>query len=488
MLFNSLEFIFCFLPITIFVYSVLRVSNRQLLAKLFMAASSIFFYGWWNVRYVPLVLGSVLANYLISLYFKRSGRSAKFALVFGITFNLSLLIYFKYYNFFMENVAHLLDLKFMFAHIALPLAISFFTFQQIAYLVESYKDRKPADSFLDYSLFVLFFPHLIAGPITNHKEMLPQFKEAGHGVLDPRFVSIGVAVFLMGLAKKVLVADTVSSFADQVFNAADAGHSVSVVAAWIGALAYTFQLYFDFAGYSDMALGLGLLFGIRLPVNFASPYKSTSIIEFWSRWHISLSRFLRNYLYIPLGGNRHGKFRRYLNLFLTMSIGGLWHGAGWNFMCWGALHGVYLMINHAWQHVFGMRRGKMAGLLGWMATFGGVVFAWVLFRATTWSGAHAIIKSMLCFSETNGINAESANVITIPAFMTLAICAGLAFFSPSALEIAGYPDSIPGASIETAPLHPLRKRITGAPVYLGILAAFIIARLPDPGVFLYFNF
>src|SRR5258708_1428649 len=209
MLFNSLEFIFAFLPITIIVYSFLRVNNRQLSAKLFLAAASIFFYGWWDVRYVPLVLGSILANYLISLYFSRGGNSAKFALVIGITFNLSLLIYFKYYNFFMENIGTAIDLKFQFVHIVLPLAISFFTFQQIAYLVESHKDRKAADSLLDYSLFVLFFPHLIAGPITNHKEMLPQFKEAGHGTIDPKFVSAGTAISFLGLSNKFLLSSPV---------------------------------------------------------------------------------------------------------------------------------------------------------------------------------------------------------------------------------------------------------------------------------------
>ncbi len=488
MLFNSLEFIFAFLPVTIIVYSLLRVRNRQLLAKLFLAAASVFFYGWWDIKYVPLVLGSILANYLISLYFSRGRRIAKFALALGITFNLSLLVYFKYYNFFMENIGTAVDLKFQFAHIVLPLAISFFTFQQIAYLIESHRDRKAADSLLDYSLFVLFFPHLIAGPITNHKEMLPQFKEAGHGVLDPQFVSVGTVIFLLGLAKKVLVADLVSVFADPVFDAADAGQAVSTATAWIGTLAYTFQLYFDFSGYSDMALGLGLLFGIRLPVNFASPYKSTSVIEFWSRWHISLSRFLRNYLYIPLGGNRHGKYRRYLNLFLTMAIGGLWHGAGWNFMGWGALHGLYLAINHAWRHYVGTQNGRSARLLGGAATFTGVVFAWVLFRAVTWHGAVTIIEAMLGFPASGATAADGVMVITMPALMTLAICAGLTFLSPSALEIAGYPINVPGASVETAPLHPLRYRIVGATVYLGVLAALVIARLPDPGVFLYFNF
>ena len=487
MLFNSLEFIFCFLPVTIFIFSILRINDKPLAAKYFMIASSIFFYGWWNIRYVPLILISIIANYTISLYFGKGEMVAKRALKLGIVFDLAFLFYFKYYNFFMGSVAAAAGFQLQFTHIALPLAISFFTFQQIAYLVEAFRDRKPADSFLDYSLFVLFFPHLIAGPITHHKEMLPQFKEAGHGRLDPSFVSIGTAIFLLGLAKKVVIADTISAFADPVFKAADTGQAVSTLAAQIGALAYTFQLYFDFSGYSDMALGLGLLFGIRLPANFASPYKATSIIEFWSRWHITLSRFLRNYLYIPLGGNRHGTFRRYLNLFVTMVLGGLWHGAGWNFMAWGALHGFFLIINHAWRHIFGVKTGVAFKLFGWGVTFLGVVCGWVLFRATTWQGALLIVKAMFGCPAGNG-SIENIGVVTIPALIMLILCAGLAFFSPSALEIAGYPASVPGSFVETAPLHPLHRRIAGAAALLGILAAFIIARLPDPGVFLYFNF
>jgi len=481
MLFNSLEFIFCFLPVVLALYTALRLSRRQLAAKWFLVAASLFFYGWWNPRSVPIIVASILANWTIGLVIERAAPRAGLAL--GVALNLGLLGYFKYWNFLLGTVDHLAGSHLDPPHIVLPLAISFFTFQQIAYLVEVARDRKAADSFLDYCLFVLFFPHLIAGPITHHKEMLPQFKQSGGTALAPAYAMVGTAIFVVGLVKKVVVADSCAAFANPVFAAADTGGALSAAAAWTGVLAYTFQLYFDFSGYSDMAIGLGLMFGIRLPANFASPYQATSIVDFWRRWHISLSRFLRTYLYIPLGGNRQGRWRRHLNLFATMAIGGLWHGAGWTFIGWGALHGLYLIINHAWRATFGEHHGRLAGLLGWALTFLAVVVAWVPFRATTAHGAMALLTTMA--GAGSGVAIPSG-----PALLTVVVAAAMAFLCPNSLELAGYPASIPDAEAETAPLVPVSWRLPAGltAVALGAAAALAVARLPDPGVFLYFNF
>jgi D-alanyl-lipoteichoic acid acyltransferase DltB (MBOAT superfamily) len=487
MLFSSLEFLFGFLPVALLAYHWLRVTDHERAAKLFLVAASVFFYGWWDVRYVPLVVGSIGANFVLSLFMSRSKARGKLILALGLALNLILLGYFKYANFFVSAVDQMTGLELTLRKVVLPLAISFFTFQQIAYLVEAYKDGKPAKSFTDYCLFVLFFPHLIAGPITHHKEMLPQFEVMGRRPLPYSYIIVGAAILVMGLAKKVVVADTLAGFANPIFHAADHGASVGAAAAWLGALAYTFQLYFDFSGYSDMAIGIGLLFGIRLPVNFASPYKSTSIIEFWRRWHISLSRFLRNYLYIPLGGNRHGQVRRHLNLFITMTLGGLWHGAGWNFLAWGALHGAFLACNHVWRQFIPDSNARIAKLAGWALTFLVVVIAWVLFKATTFGGAMTVLRGM-----TGAVSGASLAELATPAvaWLALAAAAALAVFAPSALELAGYPDSVPGLPVEDAPLTPFvwKAGPVATAVGLGAMFAFVVAKLPDPGVFLYFNF
>jgi len=285
-------------------------------------------------------------------------------------------------------------------NIILPLAISFFTFQQIAYLVDSYKGITKEYQFLHYALFVSFFPQLIAGPIVHHKEMLPQFARKDRFTLNANDVAIGVSIFAIGLFKKTVLADSVAVYANPVFIAADAGQTLDFFFAWGGALAYTFQLYFDFSGYSDMAIGLARIFGIVLPLNFYSPYKATNISEFWRRWHMTLSKFLRDYVYIPLGGNRHGQIRRYANLSATMLLGGLWHGAGWNFVIWGAMHGAYLSINQGWQHILGYtgfksEQSKLYVFSAWLITMLCVIFGWVFFRAVSLDGALSLSQSML---------------------------------------------------------------------------------------------
>jgi D-alanyl-lipoteichoic acid acyltransferase DltB (MBOAT superfamily) len=396
MLFNSYEFIFLFLPITLLIYVVLVHNRKKEAAMTWLVAASLFFYGWWNPAYLLLIIGSMLFNYYTGV--QLSYRQNRLLLGIAIAVNLGFLGYFKYANFFVENISNLAGLGWNIEHIVLPLAISFFTFQQIAYLVDAYRRETSEYNFLHYALFVSFFPQLIAGPIVHHKEMLPQFIRETARSIEYRHLAIGISVFILGLFKKVVIADSLAPYSIGAFEAVAAGEMLTFFEAWKGALAYTFQLYFDFSGYSDMAIGLAMLFGIRLPLNFNSPYKAGSIIEFWQRWHITLSRFLRDYLYIPLGGNRKGHVRRYLNLVITMLLGGLWHGAEWTFVFWGGLHGLYLVINHGWRRI-----KELAGIVhshvifntaSLLLTFFAVVVAWVFFRAEDFSAAILMLKSM----------------------------------------------------------------------------------------------
>ncbi len=328
--------------------------------------------------------------------------SAKIVLALGISANILCIAYFKYANFFVDNLNSITGADVRLGSIILPLAISFFTFQQVAYLVDVYRNEARETNFLRYALFVLFFPQLIAGPIVHHKEMMPQFARRILDSARAENITIGVTIFVIGLSKKVLIADTVAEFSTPVFVIAEQGGSIDFYSAWTAALSYTFQIYFDFSGYSDMAVGAARLFGIRLPMNFYSPYRTTSIIDFWRTWHMTLSRFLRDYLYIPIGGGRKGPYRRVLNILVTMLLGGLWHGAGWTFMVWGGLHGVYLIVNHIWRELpfaqIKNTNGFNAALLRQfyrIITFLSVVVAWVFFRAETFDGATRILRGMV---------------------------------------------------------------------------------------------
>jgi alginate O-acetyltransferase complex protein AlgI len=323
---------------------------------------------------------------------KGKGFSKKSILIFGIIFNLSLLGYFKYTDFLIENFNLAFSSDAELLHLALPLAISFFTFQQIAYLVDSYRQETKEYDFLNYALFVTFFPQLIAGPIVHHKEMMPQFANTRNKVKNYRNIAMGLFIFSIGLFKKVVIADTFAVWATQGFDVAT---TLNLFEAWATSLSYTFQLYFDFSGYTDMAIGLALLFNIRLPINFNSPYKATDIQDFWRRWHMTLSRFMREYIYIPLGGNKKGKFRTYNNLMATFVIGGLWHGAGWTFIFWGFLHGLALMVQRFWSKL----GFKLWTWLAWLITFNFVNVAWVFFRAKEWDDALKVLLGMVGMHE-----------------------------------------------------------------------------------------
>jgi alginate O-acetyltransferase complex protein AlgI len=396
MLFNSYSFMFVFVPLVLALHWLaLRISHRAGIAAL--ALASLIFYGWWDIRFLPLLLTSILANFLLGRRIQDAPQSSrKIWLVFGLILNLSVLFFFKYFNFFLSVAGDLGLGRFDAFAIILPIGISFITFQKIAYLVDVYEGKSNRYSLLDFSLFVSFFPQLIAGPIVHHSQIVPQFAVMNEDRAN--MLAKGLSIFAVGLFKKVVIADNLAQFASPVFRAADAGLQVSTLEAWGGVLAYTFQIYYDFSGYCDMAIGLALLFGIRLPVNFDSPYKAASIIDFWRRWHMTLSRFLRDYLYVRLGGNRLGRVRRYMNLMITMLLGGLWHGAGWGFIIWGALHGFYLAVNHLFRDATG--RSKPASpsivrsLICGALTFLAVVNAWVFFRATTIEGALTLLGSM----------------------------------------------------------------------------------------------
>jgi len=390
LLFNSYEFIFLFLPITFFVYFYLNHRRWTELSKGFLVIASLFFYSWWNIIYLPLILLSMVFNYTIGRGLtneKRWGLDKKYILAMGILFNLSLLGYFKYSDFFIANLNRFIEPDIPLLHLALPLAISFYTFQQIAYLVDSYRSETKEYNFLNYSLFVTFFPQLIAGPIVHHAEMMPQFAKVGNKIKNYHHIALGIFIFAMGLFKKVAIADTLAIYATRGFDIAT---QLNMLEAWATSLSYTFQLYFDFSGYTDMAIGAALLFNIKLPINFNSPYKATSIQDFWHRWHITLSRFLRDYLYIPLGGNRKGLLRTNANLFTTFLLGGIWHGAGWTFVVWGAMHGVAIVIHRVWQKI----GFKIPTLLAWFITFNFINLTWVFFRATNFHHAIKVIKGM----------------------------------------------------------------------------------------------
>jgi alginate O-acetyltransferase complex protein AlgI len=391
MLFNSFPFIFCFLPITLIGFFCLNRWHLTQLAQIWLVIASIAFYSYWSITYLPLLLISILVNYQIGKRISDAilkSRKAQNLLWLGVCFNFGLLAYYKYANFFVTTIEKALNTNWHLSEIILPLGISFYTFTQTAYLVDAYRGETKNYNFWNYSLFVTFFPHLIAGPILHHSDTIPQFYRLRNLVISHQNMAIGITWFVLGLFKKVIIADTVAPWVSPIFNHAS---SVSFLEAWVGALSYTLQLYFDFSGYSDMAVGLGFMLNIQIPINFNSPYKSTSIIDFWRRWHISLSNFLRDYLYIPLGGSRRGEIRRYTNLFVTMLLGGLWHGAGWTFIIWGGLHGTYLCINHGWRKL----NKPLPKFIAWTITFVAVILSWVLFRSHNIIDAIELLKTMV---------------------------------------------------------------------------------------------
>jgi alginate O-acetyltransferase complex protein AlgI len=418
MLFNSPEFILGFLPVALGGFFLLGRAAGPRWALGWLVAASLFFYGWWNPIFVLLLAGSIIANYAFAqhiLHLVLSGRQpvARRWLIAGVSFDLALLGWFKYANFLLGSAASAIGLHTPELNIFLPLAISFFTFQQIMFLVESYHAERPDSGPLPYAAFIAFFPHLIAGPIVSPREIMPQLMAVDVAVPRADHLGEGMMVFLLGLAKKLVLADMFARFADVGFNAAAQGAPLGLVEAWYAAGSYALQIYFDFSGYSDMAIGLACMLNVRFPQNFTSPYQATNISEFWHCWHITLSRFLREQVYIPLGGNRRGEARRNYNVLLTMLLGGLWHGAAWNFVLWGGLHGLYLVIHGQFRRT----GATLPPFVGRSLTLLAVVIAWVPFRA---SSPHATIDMLRGMAGRNGFALPQ---MIVQAFPPLAVIA-----------------------------------------------------------------
>lgn len=427
MLFNSYEFIFLFLPITLIIFYAFCHYGKLRMAVWWLGFASLFFYAYWDFRFLSLFIASILVNFWIGHGIISSPHTQvkKRLLVFGLIVNLSLLVAFKYTHFLMENLLALAGMKGPVLDIILPVGISFFTFTQIAYLVDCMRTLKHQYHFSDYLLFVSFFPHLVAGPILRHDSVIPQIENKHFGRPSARKIYIAILFFSCGLFKKVVIADKLGVYVDVFFNHAT---QLNTLNAWTAALLYTFQIYFDFSAYSEMAIGLALLMNIRIPLNFNSPYKAKSMIDFWRRWHISLSEFLRDYLYIPLGGNQKGPFRRYINLFATMLLGGLWHGAAWTFMIWGGIHAICIAINHVW-HKVGI---ELPIFFSWLLTFLMVVIAWVFFRAQSFNAAISLLKSM------SGVSNNSTHPVADPflGILSIILLIGWILVAPNTQQIA----------------------------------------------------
>lgn len=474
MLFNSPQFLLIFLPLTLAAFFTAGNSSRSRYAEAILVAASLIFYGWDNPkRLVPLIICSIAFNYAVGLRLAR--RRERGTLVVGIVSNLAVLGYFKYAGFLTENLAGV-GLPVPILHVALPIGISFFTFTQIAFLVDAYRGLAREYHAIHYALFVTFFPHLVAGPILHHSEMMPQFERRETYKPDMAALATGLTWFALGLAKKALLADSIAPYSDAVFKLADAAKPVTTTDAWFGAAAYATQIYFDFSGYSDMAIGLALMFGITFPLNFFSPYKSASMVEFWRRWHMTLSRFLRDYLYIPLGGNRKGPARRYINLMITMLLGGLWHGASWNFVLWGGIHGAALSINHVWNNVAGSRGWRLPNCIGQVFTLFIVLLAWVPFRANTLTASVGIWKAMA------GIAPHHLTTQDSSAWILLASLWAIALFMPNTAQVLAQ-----GEAVTRYLPKPLARGWFAAAIG-AVLGSAMAVSFFQPSAFLYFRF
>ena len=433
MLFNSYEFIFLFLPISFFGYFYLNHKRLTTASKAWLVLCSLFFYSWWNIVYLPIILVSILLNFSTAKTIiefdenKKNYFSKKSLLLIGLLFNIGLLAYFKYMDFFILNTNILLNTNFGLYHLALPLAISFFTLQQIAFLVDSYEGLVKEKNLLDYTIFVAFFPQLIAGPIVHHKEMMPQFASVKNKVKNYKNIVLGLFIFSIGLFKKVVIADTFAMWATEGF---DKALILNTIEAWVTSLSYTFQLYFDFSGYTDMAIGAALLFNIKLPKNFNSPYKATGMIDFWRRWHITLTNFITTYIYTPIIKSFE-QLTFHKAMFATLVaflIAGLWHGASWMFVIFGGLHGIGIAINHYWQKYWKKKlKIRINIFFAWFITFNYVNFTFVFFRAKDWNDAIKVLKGMV-----------DLNNIVLPGLLE----DKLVFLSHYGIKFGGFIDNI----------------------------------------------
>ena len=468
MVFSSYVFILAFLPIVVIVYYLLSHIQNGLLQRLFLIAASLFFYGYYNIHYLALILASIAVNYVFAVGIQRSGGTkAKLFFLLGILFNIGLIGYYKYYDFFVGSINEVFGTGFALKHILLPLGISFFTFQQLSFLVSVHRGEERVGQLRDYCLFVCFFPQLVAGPIVLYSEMMPQFKEEKRRYFNADNFAAGIYMFSIGLFKKAAVADTLAFFADAGFGMTDIG----LAAGWLTSISYTLQIFFDFSGYSDMAIGLGKMFNIDIPMNFRRPYESESITEFWRRWHITLGRALSTYVYKPLGGNRKGLPRTCFNLFATFLVSGLWHGAAWTFVLWGALHGGFVVI----ERILKEKLAKIPHGVRVAATFLIVNLLWVIFRAEDFTQALEVYRGMVNIGNLSGLHElVLATGSLVECMINLVL---VAVFIPLLMKINR-------VSPEVSDFRPCRRSIVQAAVFftLGFLC------LSRETVFIYFNF
>ncbi|AXK48785.1 membrane-bound O-acyltransferase family protein [Aliarcobacter trophiarum LMG 25534] len=413
MLFNSYEFLLLFLPITLIIYFYLNSLKLIYLSKIFLVVASLFFYSWWNPIYLPLILGSMIFNFYVGKLLGK--KSSKNMLIFGIVGNIALLGYFKYADFFIENFNWVLNTQTPLLHLALPLAISYFTFQQIAFLVDNYRGEVKEFNFLNYSLFITFFPQLLMGPIVHHKEMMPQFALKWRSYIKWENISLGLFIFAIGLAKKSLIGDPLTNYAQYAF---DNAQNLTTIEAWYASTSYVLSYYFDLSGYADMAIGIAKMFNIDIPRNFNSPYKARNFADYWRRWHITLSRFLSDYIYKSLGGNKNIVWIVYLNIMITFFVSGFWHGAGWTFIVWGLLNGLFVIF----AHIMKKANLEMNLYLAWFLMFIGLIITRTLFVAKDFSDAWYVIKTMF-----NPYNLKFEQLYYIdPIFQSFYIVFGLA--------------------------------------------------------------
>jgi len=494
MLFTTSTFFLLYLPIVLAGYYALgRVT--PLGGAGWLLAASLFFYGWWMPQFTLLLVASIAVNFGVGLAMQRCwrlGRSggARRWLIAGVGFDLVVLGIFKYANFFIGSLNAVLGSRLPAAAVILPIGISFYTFTQIAYLADTYQRKVTEGRWIHYGVFVTYFPHLVAGPVLHHAQMMPQFADTSVYRLRADRLIGGLAIFALGLAKKVILADGIAPYADAIFDPTDLGLQPSGAEAWLGALAYTLQLYFDFSGYSDMAIGLSWMFNIRLPFNFDSPYKALNISEFWRRWHMTLSAFLRDYLYVPLGGNRKGPVRRYVNLALTMLLGGLWHGAAWTFVVWGGLHGLYLGVNHAFRALLGpvrtarLQRSRAAAAAAWALTMLAVVVGWVFFRSTSFAGAGRMLAAMsgLVPSPEPGLQLWNAGLHLHVGLLWCAVLGTIACLAPNSNRIGSV--LLGWLERHAAP----RLVAAGAAFTLAALLVVVNTARESTSAFIYFNF
>jgi len=486
MLFNSKIFILVFLPIVLAGYYLCNRMKKEKAGMIWLIAMSLFFYGYFKPGYLPIIVGSVIVNYIISagLHKLAVKKPRKLLLLAGLCFNIGLLFVFKYYNFFIKNMNQLAGADLPLLNVVMPLGISFFTFQQISYLVDSYRREMPFYSWVEYAAYVLFFPQLVAGPIVLHNELIPQFLDKEKKIFSQEWFAKGIYAFSLGLGKKVLVADTLGLIVEAGYSQIALLNSTDAI---VVVLAYTLQIYFDFSGYCDMARGIGYMFHIDLPNNFNSPYKALSISEFWKRWHMTLTRFLTKYIYIPLGGNRKGNARTYINIMIVFALSGLWHGAEWSYIVWGVLHGAAMLLDRLW----GRYLEKVPRIIRWCMTFCFISLSWVYFRADTIGQANQLLGRVFML-DFGGVSEEIYSIVISleeMLFLQFIVSTGLNYLAVAVLAfmlIAGIAGCVFMKNTQEK-VAVLKPTLWKSMVTMFLLCYGIVS-LTGASIFLYFNF